>query len=69
MLGLNTSNDTDIDLEDLEHYSLGSKRTFAQWEKFTGIDPRAPYVEREGKNQKVNQFNNCKEKLELVPWK
>ncbi|KAG9398655.1 hypothetical protein AC1031_014437 [Aphanomyces cochlioides] len=52
----------DFDHTDLDKFQLGTKRTFAQWLAFTGIDPYAPY-----QGTDVNQFDNCRE-LELIPY-
>ncbi|OQR87601.1 hypothetical protein ACHHYP_08494 [Achlya hypogyna] len=60
-LGLSYTAD-DFDHTDIDNFRLGNKRTFAQWIKFTGIDPNAPF---EGKD--VDQFKNCGE-LTYVPY-
>lgn len=52
----------DFDRTDLDKFKLGTKRTFEQWIKFSGIDPLAKFV---GTN--VEQFRNCGE-LEYVPY-
>ncbi|KAH9158271.1 hypothetical protein LEN26_003087, partial [Aphanomyces euteiches] len=52
----------DFDHTDLDKFQLGTKRTFAQWLAFTGIDPYAPY-----QGTDVKQFDNCRE-LELIPY-
>ncbi|EQC36131.1 hypothetical protein SDRG_06247 [Saprolegnia diclina VS20] len=60
-LGLSFTED-DFDHTDIDAFKLGSKRTFAQWIEFSGIDPNAAYVGKED-----NQFDNCKE-LTYVPY-
>lgn len=60
-LGLPVSKD-DFDHTDLDKYTLGTKRTFEQWKKFSGIDPLAEFVSSE-----ATQFSNCGE-LEYVPY-
>jgi hypothetical protein len=57
ILGLPVSSQ-DFDATEMEMYGLGTKRTFAQWTQFTGMDP-ATYVKKE--------FDNCGE-LRLVPF-
>ncbi|RLN38271.1 hypothetical protein BBJ28_00021200 [Nothophytophthora sp. Chile5] len=52
----------DFDRTDLEKFALGTKRTFAQWQNFSGINPLAEFVGSE-----VSQFKNCG-KLEYVPY-
>ncbi|KDO23105.1 hypothetical protein SPRG_11949 [Saprolegnia parasitica CBS 223.65] len=54
-LGLSFTED-DFDHTEIDAFKLGSKRTFAQWIEFSGIDPNAAYVGKED-----NQFDNCKE--------
>lgn len=53
----------DFDRTDLDKFKLGTKRTFAQWTKFSGIDPLAKYIGTD-----VEQFHNCGE-LDFVPYK
>jgi hypothetical protein len=53
----------DFDRTELDKFKLGNKRTFAQWIKFSGIDPLAKYIGTD-----VEQFQNCGE-LEFVPYK
>ena len=62
MLGLSVSKD-DVDLTEMEKFSLGTNRTFEQWKTFSGIDPSAPFLEG-GKDGE--QFNTCHD-LSLVP--
>lgn len=52
----------DFDRTDLARFRLGTKRSFAQWQQFSGIDPLAKFV---GTN--VEQFRNCGE-LQYVPY-
>lgn len=52
----------DFDRTDIDQFKLGTKRTFAQWQAFSGIDPLAKYI-----GPQAEQFNNCKE-LEYVPY-
>ncbi|EQC39000.1 hypothetical protein SDRG_03953 [Saprolegnia diclina VS20] len=50
------------DIQDIELYSLGTKRTMEQFIAFSSIDPSAAY-----KNGDDLQFDNCHE-LEYVPY-
>lgn len=52
----------DFDRTDLDQFLIGNKRTMAQWQEFTRIDPLAAYVSSD-----AEQFNNCRE-LEYVPY-
>ncbi|OQR96832.1 hypothetical protein THRCLA_07154 [Thraustotheca clavata] len=61
ILGLSTTSEEYFD-QDMEKFSLGTKRTMAQFIKFSGIDPAAPYD-----NGNDYQFDNCHE-LEYVPY-
>ncbi|KAG9415910.1 hypothetical protein AC1031_000296 [Aphanomyces cochlioides] len=54
VLGLPTTSD-DYDATDIHLFSLGTKRTFKQFQNFSGIDPLAAYAGTKG-----NQFNNCR---------
>ncbi|TYZ62555.1 hypothetical protein PybrP1_009675 [[Pythium] brassicae (nom. inval.)] len=44
-------------------FALGTRRTMAQWERFSRIDPRAPYNE-----STTNQFVSCFDRLEYVGY-
>ncbi|KAF0696817.1 Aste57867_12479 [Aphanomyces stellatus] len=61
VLGLPITSD-DYDDTDIDKFGLGTKRTFAQFQAFSGIDPLASYV---GKDS--GQFNVCRE-LKYVPY-
>lgn len=52
----------DFDRTELDKFKLGTKRTMAQWIKFSGIDPLAKYIGTD-----VEQFKNCGI-LEYVPY-
>ncbi|CAI5712889.1 unnamed protein product [Hyaloperonospora brassicae] len=54
LLGLSVSAQGDDELEQMEAYALGTQRSMAAWQKFSGIDPRAPYNE-----STTNQFTRC----------
>ncbi|OQS02631.1 hypothetical protein THRCLA_05015 [Thraustotheca clavata] len=61
VLGLPTTSD-DYDKTDIEKFALGTKRTFAQFQEFSGINPLAAYYK-----DNYAQFNNCRD-LEYVPY-
>jgi hypothetical protein len=52
----------DFDRTDIDKFKLGTKRTFEQWKKFSGIDPLAKYISKD-----AEQFQNCGE-LTYVPY-
>ncbi|CAK4693850.1 unnamed protein product [Aphanomyces euteiches] len=63
-LGLPTSSD-DYDTTELTKFSVGSKRTMAQFKEFSGIDPTASWIE-----DNEHQFDVCPPKeLKHVPFK
>ncbi|XP_055356855.1 skp1-protein-hydroxyproline N-acetylglucosaminyltransferase-like [Paramacrobiotus metropolitanus] len=62
MMGLNVSS-RDFDEFGLKKFGLGKRRTFAQWQNFTKIDPGASFDA-----SKDHQFSNCGE-LSFVPYK
>ncbi|XP_055356723.1 skp1-protein-hydroxyproline N-acetylglucosaminyltransferase-like [Paramacrobiotus metropolitanus] len=62
MMGLNVSS-RDFDEFGLKKFGLGKRRTFAQWQNFTKIDPGDSFDA-----SKDPQFSNCGE-LSLVPYK
>lgn len=51
---------SDVDMTEIEKFSLGTKRTFEQWKEFSKIDPLAPFD-----STTERQFENCDE-LQLV---
>ncbi|CAK4465781.1 unnamed protein product [Aphanomyces euteiches] len=54
----------DYDKTELHKFSLGTKRTFEQFKKFTGIDPDASWIE-----DNEHQFDVCPPKqLKYVPY-
>jgi hypothetical protein len=61
ILGLPVSSEA-YDHTDIHKYALGTKRTFAQWQNFSGIDPQAKFA-----NGVAIQFENCGE-LTYVPY-
>ncbi|OQS01498.1 hypothetical protein ACHHYP_00699 [Achlya hypogyna] len=61
VLGLPTSSEEHFS-EDIEKFSLGTKRTMAQFIEFSSINPAAPYD-----NANDYQFDNCHE-LQYVPY-
>ncbi|OQR88012.1 hypothetical protein ACHHYP_07704 [Achlya hypogyna] len=61
LLGLPVSTMSDVDLSEAARFGLGNERSMAQFQRFSGIDPAAPFGVG-----KEPQFDNCHE-LTRVP--